>query len=74
MEPKYKVGSWIMWKDAYHSFVVVSKILGYMSWTAGEFGWVYRVKLLHDSRYQVYHTEVIKVLTDEQAAIYLLEN
>ena len=56
MEPKYKVGDWIMWQDGHQPCDVVSKILGYISWTAGEFGWVYRVKLLHDSRYLVYHT------------------
>ena len=73
MEPKYNVGSWIKWQDGYQSCDVVSKILGYISCTPGEYMVAYQVMQSNNTNYPVYPEEVINVLTDEQAAIWLLE-
>ena len=67
MESKYKVGDWIKWQNTFQPVPVISKILGYKKWG-------YLVGWKNNSNFLVLSAEVIDALSDEQAAIWLLEN
>ena len=71
MEPKYKVGSWIMWKDKFGNFTLVSRITGYGS--ASGVSLIYFVKVGEDKSYPAFPEEILDI-TKEELAIYLLEN
>lgn len=72
VESKYKVGDWVRWQTTFQPVPIISKILGYISWSNKK--WGYQVGWKNNSNFLVLPAEVIDTLSDEQAAIWLLEN